>query len=569
MRRVKAGIATVALFGLLSCSPKVTEVPLDGLEGAYVFMVVADDAGLPLRVVAAVGAGTAGEGISLPSTAFKGRETQFFLLSVRADELRALLPAFDPLRVAEMELLRTPPPAQPTYESRDPSVPSRIALALPPGVAVFKGLPAGQGTVALEDLERTPLTATPLGARLTLMVPVTAEACRPSQQTDLRPFAATAEPLKGAVAGNLALSWLTWLNDDRLLVAGASIVTWVDRGEALPAYEPGRSATEPDRWMHLEQVVPMENQGYIASAALSPLPDALGRREILLVGGKPRASEGTTTPTITYGWIRRGWLQDEGLSWDPSFVQLLPDFSSSVEFSADGRAFVGTQGAHIWSRTATQAEFVRADPGPKHFRPSDNNDVQRLRATEHPRWTMIASTSSGFHLWDKTQETWSNELIEQDGILAEEALKFNGIDSHLEDDDFRVFMSTQLGTMVWRTRPGQDWKQDSLPYPPRFRPCASATPDEQEKLAYLRRDIAALEVQDGFIYLAHGECSALVMVKEPAEANEPLCVALLPVEGEPVSVLTGDLQGGRTLLAARPSAVAVASPSGGIYLTEW
>jgi len=556
------------LCALSACSPSVSEVPLDNLTGAYVLMVVANSEGRPLRAVAGVGLLAAEGEPQLPSTTLQGDETQVLLVSLGPEDIEQVAAEFEPERINELHLRVADSPDTPNFATRSESPRGLVKARLPNSVGLY----------AVRDPTQVPLTIAPLDSasavaqdffrRVTLMVPAAYEECRPPQQTDLRAFAAEADSLNRAAGGRPALSTLAWLSDDRLLVVTASVgLTWLDRGEVVPSYPVQRPAPTPGRWLHLEQLGAERPVGYIGAAAISPIVDAQGRSELLIVGGVPlRDSE---TSTLTLGWIRRGWLQGDSFSWDPEYHVDMPRFSDDVVVAADGAALVGTQNAQFYYRRSPNHEFEPMQPHPPSYREENKDGVPRVRATAHPRWTLIAGTHGGVHIWDAERELWMSQEILQGGILVAEALRFRGIDSRVVDDKLRIYMSSQLGSFAWRPEGAANWTQiEDLPYPPSFRSCASSSTGNGP-LVYTRRSISALELQNGYIFMAHDECSALVMVKEPEQVGEALCVALLPVEGTMPSIIDGILGDQRSILASRPGAVAIASPNGEIYFTEW
>ena len=171
------------------------------------------------------------------------------------------------------------------------------------------------------------------------------------------------------------------------------------------------------------------------------------------------------------------------------------------------------------------------------------------------------------HVFEQGPMRWKAHPIEKSLLLSAEWLEFLGIDTAVEPNgELSVFASTQNGDLVWRPERLAPWQIPELPYPPRFLECASTMVDD--RLMYQRRSVMDLAVEDGFIHMAHHDCSALVLVQKPVTAEEPLCVTLVPVEGEAVRHIS-EPEEFRSALAARPGAIVVATSRGGIYLSEW
>lgn len=560
--RARATTSLVPALLALGCQMQVTEVPLDDLEFDYAFLVSTDEEGEVRRVVGEVGLRN-GPG-RLPAVRLDSGVSRFFLLTLTEEALLEAVPTFDPERASELELRGTEgrdPPSREVYD--EPS--NSVRVALPERFGVHAGVVDEQGVLDPASLEPTALDSTRLRSTLLLVVPVLRERCARLGQTGLRPFAATVDTLSDSF-GEIGLVDLAWVDDDRILAVGHAVIALLDRGQPFVREDklPGAPST-PHLWLGLNEVVPaLEEREHIAAAALAPTAGPDGRRELLVVGGV--APDPFMGAEPTRGWVRRAWLSEAGLEWADEPQTGLGLFAREVTYLDDGRVMIGGHRGRFWVRETPSASFEPLTPPPPLAVPMDD-DVSNIVATGHEDFPIVVGTKGALHLWEVERGRWQTNSIEQQIVLSPEPLKFLGTDTVIEaDGGLGIYASTQNGDLIWRPDRLTPWEYPELPYPPRFAQCASATNDD--RLLYERRPVNALEVEDGYVHMAYGDCSALVTMKKPDSIEEPLCISLVPVEGEQVLHLS-DKMAFREVLASRPNAVAVGTVRGGVYVTEW
>lgn len=552
----RAGLLLVVTL-CAGCQASITEVPLDEIDFSYAFLVTADDSGAPQRVAPAFGRadGTSG----LPGLTLEGREARFFIVSFTEASLRAAFPGLDTDRLETLELLLGAPPDRPRYLETPDLMLAELEVELPSTTLVHAGPARAGGVVGSDGLTRMSLEASRLSAGLKLVVPVDAEYCRRADQSPLEPFTGVEGALPAAHDATLGVRELLWADDATLVVISSWIVARARRNE------PYRKTPSTDEWrsaLFLAEVADAAGEGEVFSvAALEPASEP-GRRRLWLGGGI--APDPDTPNEATPSWVRTIWVTEEGLQWTGEPEIFLERFPRTMAFREDGVLLVGTHEGLFYALTSSSA-FEPFSPAPTRLVP-DDDDAFAIEVTGHPTQPLLAATKAAMHVFETTTDRWRTTELTQGQLLSAEPIKFLGVDTALAGGKLAVFASTQNGDVFWRPDRLSPWLQPDLPYPPRFRPCASAANDDQ--LIYKRRPIHGLEVEQGLVFMAYETCGSMVVLEQPAAAQAPLCVYLIPEKGHGVRA-TRDALKNRVAVATRPGAAALAASDGSLYVSEW
>lgn len=579
----------------LACDAEVTQISLEGLEYSYVFLVTADAAGVPLRSVTPVGLPTPTGDATLPSVELQPGEKSFFVVSIKDEDLRAVLPGLAASRVADLELMiDIPQPAYPTFTG-DPSAEEVFMLVAAPSTTLVSGATfSGAEQVDSTDLILKDVAASSLRRHLTFKAPVIKEYCRRPTQTKLKAFGERLDAYGPEGGGYAYIHRLIWLSDTRLLVVGVHGVTWVDRDGGLPPYDPA-GAGRPARWIRLQDAQDYQEPEQISNAALSESKDGEGRQVLLVTSGIPGADDG---PSL--GRVRRAWVGPEGLQWqdapsmplayarpDGEIVTLYP---KEIDFDGAGVAYVGTEEGRVWQGTVTSTAFAFSEPAPTHFFGDDQiggatqDKITGVRRADDPQGSIVVGTEGGLHTRAPGARGWEEQKFLRPAVLEPEPFRFLGMDTSYDSGQLRTYLGAQTGEFMWKPSRSAAEYRPRLAYPPRFEPCATGR--SEGLLAYERRAIQGVAYEDGFVHMIFGECSALVLLQDPQIIEGevvPICITVVePSEEatdeartllrdstlEPIRQVFGrdDV---RTALVTRSGAIAVGTRGGWIYVSEW
>ena len=552
-----AQLALVAALVGGGCGPRITEVALDDLDFEYLFLVTADEASETLRVAQAV---ARRDGSTLPGATLEGHERRFYLVSLSAAALEAALAGLAAEAATDVTLAAMRPPPQPRYLTDAGQEVQDLAMALPPGTRVFTGPTRDQAQLDLGALEEVPLASSLLMDRLTLSARVDTEFCRRAGQGGLKAFAAEPTPLL-ASEPELSLTDLEWLDADHVLVSTAQRLAVVQRGAPFVA-TPRQRPSDRGSWVGLTDFGPVPRGEQIAGFVLLPA-DAAGRRVVLVHGGFPPGPE---RQPPGYGWLRVAEVNAGGLRWQGEARIEVTRYVVDGAVTAQGDVALGADGNHalrwvVGTSTATR-EHTFSTRNPVDDR------VFRIVRTDHADYPLVASTRGQIHTFSVPAMGWTSQHVEQTRILAPELYRPYGLAADRDPQgNLRIWSATHIGDVLWQPDRLTDFNALKLVFPPRFTPCSSASTDGT--LAYERRDITDVALQDGYALLTYHDCSALVQIQraEPGAAA-PQCVTLIPPAGE-VPRHLDDVRAFRRRVITRPGRAVVGTADGGLYITEW
>jgi hypothetical protein len=555
--RARSAWALVAL--LAGCGPRVTEVPLDDLEFELLFLITADASVERLRLAETTA--RAGEPGALPGAVLAGHEERFFLIALSREALDAAMPGRITGPEAKVILRLERPPPRPTYQSTAGEEVQDLALALPPGTEIFTGPARADGAVDTGALERVTLASSLLADKVTLVARIDSEHCRRPSQSGLTPFAADEAPLAQAEP-TAQLQDMEWLDARRVLLSTALQVVVIERGAPYVPTERPLGPGGGGNWLSLLDFGPVPPGELIRGiVVLPPGPD--GARAVFVHGG---VLTGPGAPPEGYGWIRRARWTPAGIEWVPEPRLLVTHGVTAGLPDGDGVLF-GLEDNYLarWSPTNTatvtfEHRFASRNP------PEDQ--IFAIERTPDPAFPLLASTRGAIHTFTATPAGWSTREVEQTRILAPELYKPYALAAVLgPQGHLQTWVATQIGDVLWRAELPLDFSALKPAYPPRFTPCSSASTDGT--LAYERRDVADVALQDGYALLTYSDCSALVQIRQAEpDGAQPHCVTLIPPAGE-VPTHLDDARDFRHRVITRPGMAVVGTSRGGLYITEW
>ena len=548
----------VLATSLVACQPEVTEVQLDRVDFDYAFPIFLDEAERPVRVGPLFGQI---DGMSFGANAFDHRdgEAKILLVTMTEAALRRAVFDFDPSRALELSVEIGPPPSAPTFVSVSDGLPPARRAQIPGDAAYFLVDLDGQ-TVSSTDVVLIDVPPSPPFTTITLVVPVNPEFCRRRSQGPLVPFAAEANPitsLADAPLQSTSVEDLAWLDDDRVLVVGFSQLYVVRRGEAWretpqTAYQLPADERFPFRRFHDAAVEP-------------PGPDG---RQVVWVSGGYSGEIIDRERLNAHGAVWKVTLNADGLQSVETATETPDSHVWTVHVASDGTVMAGGDDGMLIERRFGADRFTRL-PSRRVIRTGrGQNWVNAIRSFEFDPIRWVVATQGLLHEYDASLDRWTEQLVLRDLVTAPELFEFFAIDGRLRAiENIELWAGASDGGLIRRAGLSSPWAQIQPIYPPRFEGCASALGPDDVQLDF-RRAILDLALQDGFLYLAAQNCTAIVMLRLedfPSPRDPPGCVSLLTEE----AVAPGFTPAQYTALVSRPGELLVLRGDGRLLSSRW
>lgn len=513
------------IASLLGCGEESLPVDISGVDYDVGFVVLYPAGeGQPLRVTPTFGPGF-GE---RPALTLEEQERRFIFVAMRRDELP---PSFVFDRVSETDAVLEEPPANLLFEGTDTTERMRARLRVPGAVQLLTAdLDADRSLRTIDEGEFD------FFDRVTLRLPVDPEYCHNSGQTDLRHFAATANPILTLIPTyRTDFRSAIWIDEDRVVISAFSTLFLLQRDQPITSTTSG-----PGVW-NVTDAADHAVRDSIRSLAVGP-ERADGSVEIVAVGGEG-VPFGESRPA---DWGRVYFLQLDGdrFSETRPAIRTPNELYRSAAFTPDGRLWIGARGGRVFLRETETSSVSLVEDLPVR---DQLDPIYRMIATGDAEFPLMASTKARVHVLD--EDEWLSIPLERDGILGAESIEFRGLG----------FVRTEAGPDFWaagsrgqiaRKTPVRDWyllenEGEELVFPPRFEPCASSR-NPGEPLTF-NKEIWSTATDGDYTFMGFENCTAIVAVR-----RDDQCVSMVPREGEPVGFEQTEARGmvkrGRRLL---------------------
>ena len=556
MSRLPCSFAAAALTLAAGCAAEVTEVRLGDLDFAYAFTIFLNDAGDPLRVGPVFGR-LDEQAFGVNALALQDGEARVLLITMTEEELKAAVARYDRERGLELGVELAPPPTRPTLVDQSATSPPFQRAALPDDASFYVVDIDGQRR-DVEALTRLEMPDPKAQGAVTMIVPIDPE-CGRDGQLPLRPFAKEAKPITTLTAEDprtiLAYD-LLWLDDDAVIVVGFREVFLVRRNELwVSSPTTAFALINDDRRFH-------------DGAAEAPAAD--GTQTAWIAGGYPGEPADDRDGRVgARGALFRVVVGPDGIRSVQTATETPGHQLYTAEVAEDGTVLVGGDDGFMLEKAPGATEFTRRLPDLR-VRETDpgENWVTAIASFDFAPRPWLVGTQGLLHEYDADNDRWIERFVRLDVITQPQLLHFSGIDGRIRGDgDIEFWASADSGGLVRRIGVNAPWTPLLPNFPPRFAPCASP-PRPGEPELYSLKTINDLTVQDGFLYLAYQNCTAVVVVpmvdvRDPAEAIE--CTGLLtPLNEGPEFTRTE-----YTAFASRPGELLVLRGDGLLLSSTW